>query len=98
MAPSKGMVVRPKEVSLESPPKTELPEVKLPKDENKLFDEDNELGASTIPDLASVALEEEEIPLSNVWDHAIDTVFMLSDIHLDGKSLRKWVQYQTWTP
>ena len=43
---------KPKEVSLDSPPKTELPKVELPKDENKQFDEADELGTSTIPDLS----------------------------------------------
>ena len=94
MAPSKKKLVKPKEVSLESPPKTELPKVELPKDESKLFDEDDELGTSTIPDLASGASEEEKIPLNSVWDHAIDTPFKHSDIHLDGQFLRKWVHYQ----
>ena len=49
MAPSKKKVVKPKEVSLESSPKDELPKVELPKDENKLFDEDNDIGTSPLP-------------------------------------------------
>ena len=61
--------------------------------ENKLFDEDDELGASTIADL-SISSEEEETSLNNVWDHAIDTLFKLSTIHPDGNSLQSWVQYQ----
>ena len=28
------------------------------------------------------------------WDHAIDTIFKLSTHHSDGRSLRKWIQYQ----
>ena len=67
----------------------------LPNDENKLFDVDDDIGASTIPDL-SVAIEdqEEEIIPNNVLDHAIDTLFKLSTLHSDGKSFRKCVQYQ----
>ena len=88
MAPSKKKVAKPKEVSLESPPKTELPNAELPKDENKLFDEDDELGTSSRPDL-SIASEKQETPLNNVWDHAIDTLFKLSSVHPDGRSLQK---------
>ena len=51
MAPSKTKLVKPKEVSLESPPKDELPMVELPNDENKFFDVDDDVGASTIHDL-----------------------------------------------
>ena len=49
-----------------------------------LFDKDDELGISIIPDL-SIASEEEETPLNNVLDHAIDTLFKLSTVHPDGK-------------
>ena len=50
MAPSKNKVARPKEVSLESPPKDELPKVVLPKDENNLFHEDDDIGTFTLPE------------------------------------------------
>ena len=80
---------KPKEVSLESPPKTELPKVVRTN-----CDEDDELGTSTIPDL-SIASEEEETPLKNAWDHATDTQFKPSTIHLEGKCLQTWVKYQT---
>ena len=49
MAPSKN--IKPKEVSLDSATKDELPIVDLPNDENKLFDVDDDMVASTIPDL-----------------------------------------------
>ena len=81
-------MVKPKEVSLDSPPKTALPKVELPKDENKLFDKDDEFGASTIPDLSMAT------PLKNVWDHAIDILFKLSTVHPDRKSLQMWVKYR----
>ena len=58
MAPSKKKAVQPKEVSLETPPKTELPKVELPKDENKFFDEEDELITSTIPDFFIASQEE----------------------------------------
>ena len=41
-------------------------------------------GTSTIPDL-SVASEEEQ---------EIDTLFKLSTVHPDGKSVKQWVHYQ----
>ena len=65
MAPFKKNVAQPKQVSLDSPPNTELPKVELPEDENKLFDENDELGASTLPDLL-IASEKETTPLKNV--------------------------------
>ena len=57
---------------MDSCPKDELPKVELPNDENKLFDVDDDIGASTIPDL-SVASEddEEEVIPNNVWDHLL---------------------------
>ena len=87
-------MAKPKEVSLETPPKTELPKVELPKNENKLLDEDDELGTSTVPDLSVASEEEKEISLTTVWDHAIDTLFKLSTIHPDGRSVKKLVQQQ----
>ena len=76
MSPSKKKLVKPKVVSLDSPPKEELPKVELPNDENKLFDVDDDVGTSALPAL-SVASEdvEEEVMSNNVWDHAIDTLF-----------------------
>ena len=94
MAPSKKKAVKPTEVSLETPPKTELPKVDLPKDENKLLDEDDELGTTTILDFSVASEEEKEITLTTIWDHAIDTLFKLSTVHPDGKSLQMWVKYQ----
>ena len=90
-------MTKPKEVSLESPPKTEIPKVELPKDENNLFDEDVENGTSTVHD-SFIASEEEETPLNNVWDHAIDTVFKLSTVHPDGKGFTRELNIKPWTP
>ena len=67
----------------------------LPKDENKQFDEDDELVPSTIPDFSVVSEEENDVSLPTVWDHAIETLFKLSSAHPDGISLKKWVHYQT---
>ena len=75
--------------------KVETPTVELPNDENKLFDEDDDIGASTIPVLSLPNEdEEEEIKSNNVWEYAIDVLFKLSPLHPEGKSLRKWVKYQ----
>ena len=74
--------------------KVETPTVELPNDD-KLFDEDDDVGASTIPDLSLPSEdEEEEIKSNNVWEYAIDVLFKLSPLHPEGKSLRKWVKYQ----
>ena len=55
MAPSRKEVSKPKEVSLETPQMTELPKVELSKDEIKLFNEDDELATSTIPDVSKAS-------------------------------------------
>ena len=86
--------VLPKEVSLEAPPKTELPKLELPRNENKLFDEGDEMVTSTIPDFSVASEEEQETPLTNVWDHAIDILFKLSTVHPDGENSQMWVKYQ----
>ena len=64
MLPSKKKLLKPKEDS---------PNIELPKDENKLFDVDDDVGTSTIPDLSVPSEdEEEEVISNNVWEHAID--------------------------
>ena len=90
--PSKKKLLKPKEVSLDSPPKEETPNIELPNDENRLFNVDDAVGISTIADLS--VDEEEEVKSNNVWEHAIDILFKLSSLHPDGKSLRKWVKHQ----
>ena len=95
MPPSKKKLVKPKEVSLDSPLKEETPNIELPNDENELFDVDDDVGTSTIPDLSVPSEDdEEEVISNNIWEHAIDILFKLSPLHPDGKSLRKWVKHQ----
>ena len=95
MPPSKKKLLKPKEVSLDSPLNEETPNIELPYDENKLFDVDDDVGTSTIPDLSVPSEdEEEEVITTDVWEHAIDILFKLSPLHPDGKSLRKWVEHQ----
>ena len=48
MTPNNKKLLKPKEVSLD----LETPAVELPNEENKLFDEDDDVGISTIPDLS----------------------------------------------
>ena len=73
----------------------ETPIIEPPNNENKLFDEGDDVGTSTIPDLSLPSEdEEEEVKSNNVWQYAIDVLFKLSPLHLEGKSLRKWVKYQ----
>ena len=75
--------------------KVETPIIELPHDENKLFDEEDDVGTSTIPDLSLPSEdEEEEIMSSNVCKYTIDVLFKLSPLHAEGKSLRKWVKHQ----
>ena len=45
-------MAKPKEVSLEATPQAVSPKVKLPNDENKLFDEDDDQATSSIADLS----------------------------------------------
>ena len=52
MPPSKKKLLKPKEFSLDSPPKEETPNIECPNDGNKLFDVDDDVGASTIADLS----------------------------------------------
>ena len=96
MATSKKKAAKPKNVYLESNPPDELPKFTLSCNENKLFDEEDDVGVSTIHDLsiAKEECEEEEVTPTKVWDHAIDTLFKLSTAYVDGKSLRKWVQHE----
>ena len=96
MPPSKKKSFNPKEVSLVSPPKEETTNIELPNDENNLFDVDDDVGTSTIADLAVPSEDEaeEEVKSNNVWEHAIDILFKFSPLHPNGKSLRKWVKHQ----
>ena len=90
MPQSKKKLLKPKEVSLDSPHKEEAPNIELPNDENKLFDVDDNVGTSTIADLSVPSEdEEEEVISNNVWEHAIDILIKLFPLHPDGKSLRK---------
>ena len=56
--------------------KVETPTVELPNNENKLFDEEDDVGTSTIPHLSLPSEdEEEEVKSNNVWEYAIGTEF-----------------------
>ena len=95
MTPSKKKLLKPKEVTLDPSLKEETPTVELPNNENKLFDEDDDIGTSTIPHLSLPNEdEEEEVKSNNVWEYAIDVLLKLSPLHPEGKCLRKWVKYQ----
>ena len=93
---TKKKLLKPKKVSLDSPPKNETPNIELQNDENKLFDVDDDVGTSTIADLSVPSEDkEEEVKSNNVWEHSIYILFKLSPLHPDRKSLRKWVKHQT---
>ena len=51
MPPSKKNLLKPKDVSLDSPPKEETPSIELPHDESKLFDVDDDVETSMNADL-----------------------------------------------
>ena len=75
-------ILKPKEVSLDPSLKVETPIVELPSNENKLFDEEDDVRTSTIPDLSLPSEhEEEEIKSNHVWEYAIDVLFKLSPLH-----------------
>ena len=95
MTPSEKKLLKPKEVSLDPSLKVKMPIIELPNDENKLFDEEDDVGTSTIPNLSLPSEDgEEEVKCHNIWEYAIDVLFKLSPLHPEGKSLRKWVIYQ----
>ena len=86
-------MAKPEEVSLEATPQAELPRVEPPKieipnHENKLFDEDDDQATSTIPDLSIEPEEQKDTSLTDILDHAIDTLFKPSAFHPDGRSLK----------
>ena len=64
--------------------KVETPTIEFPNDENKLFDEEANVGTSTISDLSLPSEdEEEEVKSNNVWEYAIDVLFELSALHAE---------------
>ena len=64
---------------MDSSIKVETPIVKLPNDENTLFDEEDDVGTSTIHDLSLPSEDvEEEVKSNNVWEYTID---VLCDLH-----------------
>ena len=82
MTPSKKKILKPKEVSLDPSIKLETPTVELPNNENKLFDEDDDVGISTITDHSLPSEdEEEEVKSNNIWEYAIDVLFKLSPLY-----------------
>ena len=82
---------------MDSPPKEETPNVKLPNDENILIDVDDDDGTSTIADLSVPSKdEEEEVKSNNALEHAIDILFKLSPLHPDGKASENGSNIKTW--
>ena len=71
--------------------------MELPNDENKLFDEEDDVGNSTIPDLSLPSEdEEEECNPNSVWKYAINDLFQLSPLHAEGKSMQNLVRFKVW--
>ena len=95
MSPTKRKTLKPKEVCLETHNQDNPPTVELSNDENKLFDEVDDDGNSTVPDQSLPSEdEEEEDTINNVWEYAINDLFQLSTSHVEGKSVRSWVHSQ----
>ena len=86
-------MTKPNKVSLETTPQVDLPRVEPPKielpiHENKLLDEDDDQATSTLPDLSIEPEEQKDTSLTDIWDHAIDTLFKPSAFHPDGRNLK----------
>ena len=87
--------LRPTDVSLDPSIKVETPIIELSNDENKLFDLEDDVGTSTMPDLSLPSEdEEEEVKCNDMWEYTMYVLFQLSPLHAEAKSLRKWVTYQ----
>ena len=74
---------------MDSSIEVETPIIELPNDENELFDEKDDTGASTIPDLSlpSEDVEEEVVKSNNVWEYTIDILFKLPHSMLKENTL-----------
>ena len=83
---------------MDSPLKEETPNIELPNYENKLFDIDDDVGTSTIPDLSVPSEDEEEVISNNIWEHAIGILFKLSPLHPDSRSLKNGLNNKIWMP
>ena len=60
-----------------------------------MFDEEDDVENSIIPDLSLPSEdEEEEVKFNGVWEYAINDLFQLLPLHAEGKSLRNWVKFQ----
>ena len=80
---------------METLDKEDTPKRELSNGENKLFDEEDDVGNSTIPDLSLPSEDEEEaLKPDGVWEYAINDFFQLPPVHTEGKSLRCWVKFQ----
>ena len=90
MTPLKKKLLKPKEVSLGPSLTVETPIVELPNDENKLYDEEDDVRTSTIPDLSLPSEdEEEEVKSNNFWEYAIDV--------LNGSNIKKRKPWSSFT-
>ena len=75
-----------------TPNKEDTQKLELPDDDNKLFDEGDDIGNSTIPDI-SLPIEDANNSKC-VWEYAINDLLQLSLLHAEGKILRNWVRFQ----
>ena len=91
----KGSHSNPKRFLWKHPTKRENTTIELPNDEDKLFDEEDDVGNSFIPDLSLPSEDEgDKATLNSVWEYAINDLIQLSPLHAEGKSLGNWVKFQ----
>ena len=96
MSPSKKNLLKPKEVSLDSPLKEEAPNIELPNDKNKLFDVDDDVGIS-IPDLSAPSEDEEE-EINPIMLRNMPLISNLNSLHfiLMGNASENGSNIKTW--
>ena len=64
-----------------------------------MFDKEDDVGTSTIPDLSLPSEDEkEDVKDNNVWECAINDLFNLSPLHAEGKSLENGSSIKIWIP
>ena len=98
MSQSKNKLLKPKEVSLDSPPKEGTPNIELPNDENKLFDVDDDVGTSTIADLSVPSEDDEEVKSNNIFG-IMPLISYLNFLHFtlmekpseNGSKIKTWM-------
>ena len=97
MTPSKKKVLKPKQVSLDPCIKAETATIRHPNDENKLFDEEDDVGTSAIPNLSLPSEdEEEEVNSNNVCNMLLMSYSNSPHSILKGKASENGSSIKIW--